>query len=148
MMITSAQPSDNGVFSKVPSYNVTRLSSTVLANTSRIPALGSTALIWLISKAQSGWASNARVKIPVPAPILEASQPISSSASYLCPRTQQHSKETGAPLDSDVRTTKRPVGMTDVPFSSRVNSSDMSFCCNEEEAYLSYKSLVPCPNPL
>lgn len=48
----------------------TRSSLTVFENTSRIPALGSTALIPLILDAQSGWESNARVKMPVPAPIL------------------------------------------------------------------------------
>ena len=37
----------------------------------RIPSLGSTAVIFPTALAQSGWARSARVKIPVPEPILK-----------------------------------------------------------------------------
>jgi hypothetical protein len=41
-----------------------------LSKTARIPSLGSTAVSFPIALAQSGWARSARVKMPVPEPIL------------------------------------------------------------------------------
>ena len=67
MTMRSAQPSSMPVASKVPSRTDTRGSLTDLENTLRMPSLGSTARSSLIDVAQSGCASNARVKMPVPA---------------------------------------------------------------------------------
>src|SRR5687768_9697245 len=74
MITTSAHPSRKPVCSNVPSCTVTLLFLTVLEKTALIPALGSTAFSSLISAAHSGCASNARVKSPVPAPILAPSR--------------------------------------------------------------------------
>lgn len=60
------------VVSNVPSRTDTRGSVTALLNTLRMPALGSTARSSFMADDQSGLASNARVKMPVPAPILNA----------------------------------------------------------------------------
>ena len=70
MTTRSAHPSAAPVLSNVPSTTVTRLSGTVFENCSRMPALGSTARSSLTLPAQSGCASRARVKMPVPDPIL------------------------------------------------------------------------------
>ena len=58
------------VVSNVPSRTDTRGSVTALLNTLRMPALGSTARSSFMADDQSGFASNARVKMPVPDPIL------------------------------------------------------------------------------
>lgn len=66
-------PTGIPVLSKVPSDTDTRAwaSRTVLENTARIPSLGSTALNSPRAEDHSGVASNARVNMPVPDPILE-----------------------------------------------------------------------------
>ena len=68
--MTSAQPSSTFVVSNVPSMHVTRSSTVVLLNCARMPSLGSIARNCATASFQSGCASSARVKMPVPAPIL------------------------------------------------------------------------------
>ena len=70
MMMTSAHPSSMAVVSNVPPRTDTRGSETVFEKTSRMPSLGSTARSSFMESVQSGCASSARVKIPVPAPSL------------------------------------------------------------------------------
>ena len=70
MTMRSAHPSSTPVVSKVPGWTDTRGSVVALANTSRMPALGSRARSSFTELAQSGCARRARVNKPVPDPIL------------------------------------------------------------------------------
>lgn len=70
----SATPSSTPVFSNVPSLTqtlfLTSVSTVDLVKKFRMPSLGSTAVITLTELANEGCESRARVKTPVPEPIL------------------------------------------------------------------------------
>ena len=70
MKMTSADASGTPVRSNAPSRTLTRSSEIVLENCARIPELGSTAMRDPMDDDQAGCARSARVKIPVPDPIL------------------------------------------------------------------------------
>lgn len=151
----SAQPSGTPVVSNVPSATLTRLSATVLANCARMPSTGSTARSSASASFQSGCASSARVKMPVPEPTLGA-------AARLCDQQTRARPGSNADVLEDVQRCGAPCSSPDVgegfwavrwasPGGTRPRVSlrdrrrqDLGLA---SRTHLSYNSFVPAPNP-